>query len=85
MPDPFLRLFQSLVWTNASALTTVSPLATNTLGRLSRLSAWWVRFGVLPEFIEPGKPWQNGLHERLRPVKLSEVPFDAFDMSANVQ
>lgn len=32
------------------------PFATNTLARLSRLSAWWVRLGVLPELIEPGKP-----------------------------
>jgi transposase InsO family protein len=41
------------------------PFATNTLARLSRLSAWWVRLGVLPEFIEPGKPQQNGRHERM--------------------
>jgi transposase InsO family protein len=31
------------------------PFATNTLARLSQLSAWWVRLGVLPELIEPGK------------------------------
>jgi transposase InsO family protein len=41
------------------------PFATNTLARLSKLSAWWVRLGVLPEFIEPGKPQQNGRHERM--------------------
>jgi putative transposase len=41
------------------------PLATNTLGRLSQLSAWWVRLGILPECIEPGKPQQNGRHERM--------------------
>lgn len=41
------------------------PFATNTLARLSRLSAWWVRLGVLPELIEPGKPQQNGRHERM--------------------
>jgi hypothetical protein len=41
------------------------PFATNTLARLSRLSAWWVRLGVMPEFIEPGKPQQNGRHERM--------------------
>lgn len=41
------------------------PFATNTLGRLSRLSAWWVRLGIRPEFIEPGKPQQNGSHERM--------------------
>jgi putative transposase len=46
------------------------PFATVSLARLSRLSAWWVRLGVLPEFIEPGKPQQNGRHERMhRPLK----------------
>ena len=41
------------------------PFATTTLARLSKLSAWWVRLGVLPEFIEPGRPDQNGRHERM--------------------
>ncbi len=41
------------------------PFASHTLGRLSKLSAWWVRLGVMPEFIEPGKPQQNGKHERM--------------------
>jgi hypothetical protein len=40
------------------------PFATNTLARLSTLSAWWVRLGILPELIEPGHPEQNGRHER---------------------
>jgi putative transposase len=41
------------------------PFATHPLARLSQLSAWWVRLGILPEFIEPGKPQQNGRHERM--------------------
>lgn len=41
------------------------PFATTTLARLSMLSAWWVRLGVLPQLIEPGKPQQNGRHERM--------------------
>jgi putative transposase len=46
------------------------PFATHTLGRLSPLSAWWVRLGIFPELIEPGKPQQNGRHERRpRPLK----------------
>jgi transposase InsO family protein len=40
------------------------PFATNTLARLSQLSAWWVRLGILPEYIEPGQPQQNGRHAR---------------------
>jgi putative transposase len=41
------------------------PCATTTLGRLSPLSAWWVRLGLLPACIEPGTPQQNGRHARL--------------------
>ncbi len=26
---------------------------------------WWVRLGIIPERIEPGKPQQNGCHERM--------------------
>jgi putative transposase len=32
--------------------------------RVSALSVWWVRLGILPELIEPGRPAQNGRHER---------------------
>jgi putative transposase len=49
------------------------PFATNTLGRLSRLSAWWVRLGILPECIEPGKPHQNGRRERLHRTLKAET------------
>jgi putative transposase len=41
------------------------PFAAYTLGRLSRLSVWLLKLGVLPELIEPGKPQQNGRHERM--------------------
>ena len=41
------------------------PFATTAIGRLSRLSIWWIRLGIYPELIEPGKPQQNGRHERM--------------------
>jgi len=34
-------------------------------GGLSELSAWWHKLGIRHERIEPGKPQQNGRHERL--------------------
>lgn len=49
------------------------PFATNTLARLSSLSAWWVRLGILPELIEPGKPQQNGSHERMHKTLKAET------------
>ena len=37
------------------------------------LSAWWVRLGILPELIEPGKPQQNGRHERMHRTLKAET------------
>lgn len=41
------------------------PFASTTVGGLSRLSIWWIRLGIIPERIRPGKPQQNGRHERM--------------------
>lgn len=38
---------------------------TRSLGGISQLSAWWLRLGIWPERIEPGRPDQNGRHERM--------------------
>ena len=34
------------------------------IGRLSKLSVWWIKLGIRPERIEPAHPQQNGTHER---------------------
>ena len=44
------------------------PFAAASLGRLSRLSVWWIRLGIHPELIRPGSPQQNGTHERMHRV-----------------
>jgi putative transposase len=41
------------------------PFASHGLARLSRLSVWWMRLGIALERIEPGRPDQNGRHERM--------------------
>ena len=41
------------------------PFASTGLAGLSRLSVWWLRLGIRHERIEPGKPQQNGRHERM--------------------
>lgn len=41
------------------------PFATNSPGRLSRLSINLIKAGVMPEWIDPGEPQQNGRHERM--------------------
>jgi transposase InsO family protein len=43
-----------------------SPFAAvRALAGLSKLSAAWMRLGIVPERIDPGQPQQNGRHERM--------------------
>lgn len=35
------------------------------LGGLTQLSRWWIEMGVIPVRIQPGRPDQNGIHERM--------------------
>jgi transposase InsO family protein len=42
-----------------------SPFASQGILGLSRLSVWFLRHGISLERIEPGKPQQNGAHERM--------------------
>ena len=37
----------------------------NGLYNLSKLSVWWLRLGIRIERIKPGKPQENGRHERM--------------------
>lgn len=42
-----------------------APFAGPGLVALTQLSVWLIKLGILPERIEPGKPQQNGRHERM--------------------
>jgi putative transposase len=44
------------------------------LSQLSQLSIWWLRLGIIPERIEPGRPDQNGRHERMHRTLKSTLP-----------
>ena len=62
----FRRLFQTYGLPDRIRTDNGQPFASYvSLGRLSKLSAWWVQLGIRPEFIQPGKPQQNGRHERM--------------------
>ena len=61
----FIKLFREYGLPKRIRTDNGVPFATYSLGRFSALSAWWVRLGILPELIEPGKPQQNGSHERM--------------------
>jgi putative transposase len=40
------------------------PFASTGTAGLTRLSAWWIKLGIHPERIDPGRPQQNGRLER---------------------
>jgi transposase InsO family protein len=69
----FIRVFKEFGLPQRIRTDNGVPFATNTLARLSQLSAWWVRLGILPELIEPGKPQQNGRHERMHRTLKAET------------
>lgn len=39
--------------------------STQNIWGLTRLSVWWLKLGITPIRIDPGKPYQNGRHERM--------------------
>lgn len=41
------------------------PFGSAGKGPLSSLAVWLIKLGVKPEYIQPGKPQQNGRHERM--------------------
>ena len=51
------------------------PFATTGAGRLSGLSVKLIKAGVIPEWIDPGKPCQNGRHERMHRTLKAEGVF----------
>lgn len=60
-----------------------SPFASVALGGLSSLSVWFIKLGITPERIEPGKPQQNGRHERFhRTLKESAITPPKHTLSA---
>jgi putative transposase len=69
----FTRLFREYGLPTRIRTDNGVPFATNTLARLSTLSAWWVRLGILPELIELGRPAQNGRHERMHRTLKAET------------
>lgn len=50
-----------------------APFAGNGVGRLSRLSVWWLKLGIAFERTRPGKPQDNGRHERMHRTLKAET------------
>jgi transposase InsO family protein len=59
------RVFREFGLPGAIRSDNGEPFASTGLGGLSRLSLWWIKLGIIPERIRPGRPEQNARHERL--------------------
>lgn len=69
----FTRIFKEYGLPRRIRSDNGAPFASSGLGRLSRLSVWWIRLGIKPELIEPGHPQQNGRHERMHRTLKAET------------
>jgi transposase InsO family protein len=82
----FTRLFRKYglphVIRSDNGVPFASPIA---LGRLSRLSVWWILLGIRPERIQPGHPQQNGQHERMHQTLKAEATKPASSTSIKQQ
>lgn len=73
-----------------------TPFASPGIARLTRLGVWLLRLGIRRELIQPGRPGQNGRHERMHRtlkreatqppeanVRKQQKAFDAFRATFN--
>jgi putative transposase len=69
----FRQLFKEYRLPQAIRSDNGTPFASTALGRLSQLSVWWIQLGIRPELIQPGRPQQNGQHERMHRTLKAET------------
>ncbi len=50
-----------------------APFGSNGESGLTGLTVWWIKLGIIPEHITPGKPQQNGRHERMHKTLKQET------------
>lgn len=69
----FERLFREYCLPQVLLSDNGPPFASLAAGGLSRLSVWWIKLGIMPVRILPGKPQQNGRHERMHKTLKAET------------
>lgn len=69
----FERIFREYGLPDAIRTDNGPPFSSLAPGGLSRLAVWWIRLGIRPERIMPGRPDQNGRHERMHLTLKSET------------
>jgi putative transposase len=61
----FEKLFREYGLPDAILSDNGTPFSSNSVRRLSKLAVRWIRLGIEPRLIQPGKPQQNGRLERM--------------------
>ncbi|HTO72914.1 MAG TPA: IS481 family transposase [Gemmatimonadales bacterium] len=61
----FERAFRTYGLPRAIRTDNGTPFAASGLHGLSRLNVWWMRLGIQHQRIHPGRPQENGAHERM--------------------
>lgn len=61
----FERAFRTYGLPRAIRTDNGVPFATSGIHGLSQLNVWWMRLGIQHQRIHPGRPQQNGAHERM--------------------
>ena len=69
----FQRLFAEYGLPEAIRTDNGTPFATTALCGLSQLSVWWLKLGITHQRIAPGRPEQNGRHERMHRTLKAET------------
>ncbi len=69
----FERAFREYGLPSAIRTDNGSPFASTALAGLTRLNIWWLKLGIRLERIAPGRPQQNGRHERLHRTLKAET------------
>jgi putative transposase len=79
----FERLFRDVGLPEAIHTDNGSPFSSTGLHGLCALSVWWIRLGIRHHLSRPGKPQDNGAHERMhRTLKQSTARPPEADLEA---
>jgi transposase InsO family protein len=69
----FEKLFDCYGLPDAMRSDNGTPFASVGAGRLTTLSAWWLKLGIRLDRITPGRPQENGRHERMHRTLKAET------------
>lgn len=81
----FERIFDEFGLPDAIRSDSGPPFATRGPAALSSLSAWWHKLGIRHERIKPGRPDQNGRHERMHLTLKQETASPPADRMSSQQ